>query len=55
MRFLFDGQRINPESTPEEARVHTYDMSTSLLTTRHSQLEMEDSDCVDCVAPNIQM
>ena len=49
VRFLFDGQRINPESTPSEAR-RREPAAAFLTRPRAAQLEMEDGDSIDAMA-----
>lgn len=60
VRFLFDGQRINPSQTPLQARSHTRPAAppagcSRLLTLRPvaPQLEMEDGDSVDAMVEQI--
>lgn len=52
IRFLYDGQRVLPDSTPEEVRRATRinPQDLALLTSPPLQMEMEDNDIIDAGA-----
>ena len=47
IRFVFDGNSVGPDNTPNEVSVHKCPVSSIKIDSMYLQLEMEDDDTIE--------